>query len=39
MTVLTRAIEDGMAEVGASGSASTAPADRLFRLFQVLLKA
>jgi hypothetical protein len=39
MTVWARAVEDCMADVGASGSASAASANRFVRLFQVLLKA
>jgi hypothetical protein len=39
MTIWARAVEDRMAGIGASGSASVASANRLFRLFQVLLRA
>jgi hypothetical protein len=37
MTVRARAVEDCVADIGASGSTSATPANRLFRLFQVLL--
>ena len=33
MPVRPRAVEDGMADIGAAGSASAAPTDRVFRLF------